>query len=250
MSVELFYSLMFFIFGLLLGSFYNVVGMRVPLKQSISYPSSHCTKCKTPLRWYELVPVFSYLGLGGKCRTCKIRISPMYPMIELLTGTTFLMIYNFFGLSIEAIFYVILSSMLIIITISDIKTMLIPDKILIAFGMILVPLSVIVVNVSILNQVVGLLIAFGINFLILVFTKGNGMGGGDIKLFMLLGFLLGVKMLITIFFLSAMVGLIVGVFVRIKSKTNMFPFGPSIAVATMISVFYGEKIVSFYFNFL
>lgn len=248
MSEDVFFLIFFFIFGLLMGSFYNVVGMRVPLKESIAFPNSHCPKCKNQLKWFDLVPVFSYIFLKGKCRKCKTVISPIYPTMELATGLLFMAVYSAFGMSLETGFYLVLISMLVVLTVSDLKTMLIPNKILMAFGIVLVPYSIFLMDISLKFQLLGLGVAFAINLLIILMTRGNGMGGGDMKLFMLLGFLVGVKVFVSIFFCSVLIGLVMGLLMKIKTKSNAFPFGPSIAAATLLNIFWSKEVIMIYTN--
>ena len=182
--------IMFFIYGLVFGSFFNVVGLRVPKGESIVKPPSHCTVCDRNLTVKDLVPVFSYVFLKGKCRGCGTKIHWMYPVMELATGLLFAFAYSQLGFSIELVVALLFISMLVIITVSDIAYMLIPDKILLFF---LVPLVVVRIF-SPLNpwwdSIVGAVIGFGILFLIAVLSKG-GMGGGDIKLFFVIGIVLG-----------------------------------------------------------
>ena len=113
MSLEIFYGIMIFIFGLVLGSFYNVVGYRLPNNMSIAFPASHCTNCNHKLKWYELIPVISYIFLRGRCTKCKERISIFYPFFELLTGILFLISYLIFGIYIKLVISLIFVSILI-----------------------------------------------------------------------------------------------------------------------------------------
>ena len=129
--MELYYTIVSFFFGIVLGSFYNVVGYRLPRGESLIYPSSHCTNCNHKLGILDLFPIFSYLFLGGKCRYCKEKISLFYPIFEFTTGVLFAISYKVFGASIDFFIAIILISTLLIIIISDYQTMIIPDKLLI-----------------------------------------------------------------------------------------------------------------------
>lgn len=248
MPFEWAFGIYLFIIGICSGSFYNVVGLRVPRGQSIVFPRSHCTKCDRTLQWYELVPVLSWLVLLGKCRKCKTKISPIYPIIEFITGVLFVLVYLEFGLTVETFFYILLSSLMVIISVSDIDTRLIPNKILGVFLVLLLPVTYFVEAIDWKSQVIGVILAFAINYLILLFSKGKGMGGGDIKLFMLLALVLGWKSFITLFFLSVVIGMFVGIYTKVRTKESEIPFGPSIALATIITIFYGQELLKWYLN--
>ena len=145
--MEIAYTVLFFIYGIVLGSFFNVVGLRVPKKESIVKPPSHCPKCKRRLTVVDLIPVFSYLFLRGKCHSCGTKISPIYVMTEFVTGMLFAFSYWYIGFSFELIVAILFVSLLMIIIVSDIAYMLIPDKVLLFFlpllvvGRILSPLE-------------------------------------------------------------------------------------------------------------
>ncbi|QFF99566.1 prepilin peptidase [Psychrobacillus glaciei] len=239
-----------FIYGLVFGSFFNVVGLRVPKGESIVKPPSHCTVCDRNLTLLDLVPVFSYLFLRGKCRGCGTKIHWMYPVMELATGVLFAFAFVQLGLSKELIVAILFISLLVIITVSDIAYMLIPDKILLFF---LIPL-IVARTLSPLtpwwDSIIGAIIGFGILFLIAVLSKG-GMGGGDIKLFFVIGIVLGVTQTLVTLFLASFIGAIIGVIslkIAKKGRKTPIPFGPSIAVAAVFSYFYGQAFVDWYVN--
>jgi leader peptidase (prepilin peptidase)/N-methyltransferase len=192
--------------------------------------------------------VLSWLVLLGKCRKCKTKISPIYPIIEFITGVLFVLVYLKFGLTVETFFYILLSSLMVIISVSDIDTRLIPNKILGVFLVLLLPVTYFVEAIDWKSQLIGVVLAFAINYLILLFSKGKGMGGGDIKLFMLLALVLGWKSFITLFFLSVVIGMFVGIYTKVRTKESEIPFGPSIALATIITIFYGQELLKWYLN--
>ncbi|WP_342577129.1 prepilin peptidase [Psychrobacillus sp. FSL K6-2843] len=248
--MEIVIAVLIFVYGLIFGSFYNVVGLRVPKGESIVRPPSHCTICNRNLTAKDLVPVFSYVFLKGKCRGCGTKIHWVYPVIELSTGLFFTFAYIQLGFTWELLVALLFISLLIIITVSDIAYMLIPDKILLFF---LIPL-VIGRFFSPLtpwwDSIVGAVIGFGILFLIAIVSKG-GMGGGDIKLFFVIGLVLGTTPTLVTLFLASIIGTVVGVITLRISKQGRktpIPFGPSIAVAAIISYFYAESIVDWYIN--
>ncbi|TQR14831.1 prepilin peptidase [Psychrobacillus soli] len=243
-------TVLFFIYGIVFGSFFNVVGLRVPKGESIVKPPSHCTICDRHLTAVDLVPVFSFLFLKGKCRGCGTKIHWMYPVMELATGLLFAFAYSQMGLSIELLVALLFISLLVIITVSDIAYMLIPDKILLFF---LVPL-IIVRIFSPLNpwwdSIVGAAMGFGVLFLIAMLSKG-GMGGGDIKLFFVIGVVLGVNDTLLTLFLASVIGTVIGIITLKKAKKGRktpIPFGPSIAIAAIVAYFYGNSLVDWYVN--
>ncbi|ALC89790.1 prepilin peptidase [Bacillus sp. FJAT-18017] len=249
METNLFIGIVF-IYGITLGSFYNVVGLRVPEGKSIVRPGSSCPNCGHKLRAWELVPVFSYVFQRGKCRGCESRISPVYPIMELLTGILFVLAPLLLGWSLELVIVWTLISLFIIITVSDIAYMLIPDKILIVFAgiflfeRILWPLS------PWWDSLVGGAAGFSLLLLISIISKG-GMGGGDIKLYALIGFVLGTKLVLLSFFLSTLFGAmfgIVGIFLKIVKRRQPIPFGPFIALGTLVAYFFGNELIKMYLN--
>lgn len=238
------------IIGLILGSFYNVVGLRVPLKESVVAPRSSCPKCKKVLTYIELIPVLSYIVQKGKCRSCQAPISPIYPFMEFMTGLLFSISPFIIGWRVELIFCYALISLLIIITVSDLAYMIIPDKILIFFTAVFLFLHLTLRDADWLNLLLGAMIGFGLLLLIAVVSKG-GMGGGDIKLFALLGFILGVKNVLLSFFFAVFLGAVIGLLLMalgIVEKKKPIPFGPFIAIGALLSYYFGESFLNWYFQ--
>ncbi|WP_180321051.1 prepilin peptidase [Peribacillus kribbensis] len=241
-----------FLTGLILGSFYNVVGLRVPLKMSIMHPRSACPYCKHVLSPLELIPVLSYVFQGGKCRSCKAPISPLYPGMELMTGLLFAISPLILGWTEELLVSWSLISLFVIIFITDIKYMVIPDKILLFFALnfllerIFIPLN------PWWDSIIGAASGLGIMLFISVASKG-GMGGGDVKLFGLLGFVMGIKLVLLSMFLSTLFGTVIGLLLmaagRVK-KGKPIPFGPFIFLGTLTAYFFGQNILAWYFRLL
>ncbi|PIC63855.1 prepilin peptidase [Sporosarcina sp. P13] len=241
-------GMFFFLYGITFGSFYNVVGLRVPLKESIVSPPSHCATCDRKLKAVDLVPLFSYVFLRGKCRGCKEKISAIYPLMELLTGVLFVCAYVYFGFRWELVVALLFISMLVILTVSDLKYMLIPNKILLPFGVAIFILRFVSPLTPWWDSLLGAVVGFGILFLIAVMSNG-GMGGGDIKLFFVIGLVLGTMQTLFTLFLASLIGAIVGMIFLKRTKQGRktpVPFGPSIAVAALIAYFYGSEIVGWY----
>lgn len=239
-----------FLFGITFGSFFNVVGLRVPLKESIVEPCSACPKCKHKLTPFELIPVLSYLIQRGKCRKCQARISPLYPIMEFLTGALFVVVPLALGWNAEIWVGWTLVSLFIIITVSDIKYMLIPDKILIFFAGIFLVERIFIPLSPWWDSILGAAIGFTL-LLVISFVSKGGMGGGDIKLYALLGFVLGTKLVLMSLFISTLLGALIGIIgigLGFFERKKPIPFGPFIAVGTLIAYFFGNTIFNAYLN--
>ena len=242
--------LLFFMYGIVFGSFFNVVGLRVPKKQSIVSPPSHCTSCKRKLGVLDLIPVFSYLLLKGKCRGCGSKISPVYPFMEFVTGGLFALSFYMLGFSVELIVALLFVSLLVIITVSDIAYMIIPNKVLLPFAVVLFGLRLVIPLEIWWDSILGAVVGFLILYLIAVVSKG-GMGGGDIKLFFVIGLVLGTTNTLVTLFLAALIGSIAGMIILKRSgqgRKTPVAFGPSIALAAVIAYFWGADFVGWYSN--
>lgn len=241
-----------FLLGLILGSFYNVVGIRTPLKKSIVNPRSACPTCGHQLRPYELIPVLSYILQKGKCRGCQSRISPIYPTMELLTGLLFATAPLVVGWSSELVLALTLISMFMIIIVSDIHYMIIPDKILIWFAGFFLLERIIWPLTPWWDSITGAVTGFVLLLVIALVSKG-GMGFGDVKLYALLGFVLGFKLVLMSFFLSTLYGAVIGglaLLFRIVKRRQPIPFGPFIAAGTLSAYYWGSEIIELYLRFL
>lgn len=244
--------------GLIIGSFLNVVIFRLPNGESIVFPPSHCQRCKKKLTPLELIPLFSYLFLKGRCKGCGEKISPRYPFIELLNGLLYLIIFYINGIALDTLFAFGLVSLLIVVTFIDLDHLLIPNKITASIlvwvvGQSLIQLLLNQSNLSdLLDRIYGLLIGGGLFLLIAIVTKG-AMGGGDIKLMGALGYYFGFAHTLGLIFFSFIIGgalSIILVSVKIKSRKDMIPFGPFICLAAMIMMVFGESIIDWYINLL
>ncbi|WP_019413861.1 A24 family peptidase [Paenisporosarcina sp. TG20] len=250
--MEILYTLYFFLYGLIFGSFFNVVGLRLPKDESIVSPPSRCTICDRRLTIKDLVPVLSFVFLKGKCRGCGTKIHWLYPVMELATGLLFAFAYWQLGFSLELVVAILFISMLVIITVSDLAYMLIPDKVLLFFGVLLIIARFLSPLDPWWDSVIGAAGGFGLLLLIAIVSKG-GMGGGDIKLFAVIGLVLGLIPTLLTLFIAAFIGSIVGVIHLRRSKQGRktpVPFGPSIALAAIIVYFYGSQMLDWYKNLL
>ncbi|NOU99034.1 prepilin peptidase [Paenibacillus planticolens] len=242
-----------FIVGLVLGSFFNVVALRVPAKQSVVKPPSACPKCGKQLKSRDLIPVISYLFARGKCRYCQTKVSIIYPLGELATGLLFLWVYVHFGITGEALVALAMVSLLVIITISDLTSMLIPNKILIVFFPVLVGLRLFFPgDQAWWSYVLGAVIGCGIIVLIAVLSRG-GMGMGDAKLLLVCGAVLGLSHIMVAFILACLIGSLIGgllLLLKITKRKQPIPFGPSLAAGILISYGYGTDMIKAYLTLL
>ncbi|WP_375535968.1 prepilin peptidase [Alteribacillus sp. HJP-4] len=235
--------------GLILGSFYNVVGMRLPAGESFIYPRSNCPKCGTALVAMELIPLFSYVLLKGKGKCCGTKLSPLYPLIEAATAGLFVGAWLLYGFSWEFLSAVLFLSLLVIITVTDIRYMRIPDKILLFFGVMLVLLRVSTDRLEPWwDMAAGTAAGFFLLLLIGVVSKG-GMGGGDIKLFAIIGLFFGWELTLVAFFLSVLLGAAAGLPGLVAGKVKRgvpIPFGPFIAAGSILTLFWGRALLDWY----
>lgn len=260
-----------FIFGSLVGSFLNVCIYRMPLGKSVVWPGSHCPKCEKRIPWYDNIPFISYILLGGRCRFCKQIISVIYLIIELLTAIMFVVLFNYYGLSYDLFFYIVLVSSLIVAAFVDIKHRIIPDEISIG-GIILgfllnsirgFSLKPFAYNLKpMLNSFLGIIIGGGIIYLTgilfdLVYFKllkkppiqgeTESMGGGDVKLLAMIGAFLGWQKALLTFFLAPFFGASFGIINLIVRKDHIIPYGPFLALAALLSLFWADKIIPLIF---
>jgi len=242
--------------GLIVGSFSNVCIYRIPRNESIIYPASHCPKCHSNISPKDNIPLLSYILLKGRCRNCKNKISLQYPVVELLSGLTYLIIYWIYGVSIQTLIYIIMSSALIVIAFIDLNQQIVPDVISLPGIVIGFILSFFVSYISFVDSILGIAVGGGIIFVIglagSVIFKKEAMGGGDVKLAAMVGAFLGWKYIIVSLFLGFFLGALAGIFLilsKIKSREDVIPFGPFIILGSFITLLWGEKIIAWYLGF-
>ncbi len=245
-----------FLIGLVIGSFSNVCIYRLPRNESVIFPASHCPACNQSIKWYDNIPLLSYLLLKGKCRYCQSRISAQYPLVEFLTGFIYLALFLFYGLQLKTLVYMLFCSALIIITFIDLKEQIIPDVISLPLLVIGFLLSIFIKNISPIDSLLGILSGGGTLLLVAIvgsyLFKKEAMGGGDIKLAAMIGAFLGWQLTLLSLFLGFFFGAIVGVVVLIKNKgknekSDSIPFGPFIALGSVLTLFFGKAILNWYF---
>ncbi|HQB12581.1 MAG TPA: prepilin peptidase [Candidatus Omnitrophota bacterium] len=246
-----------FMFGAIVGSFLNVCIHRMPRELSIVWPGSYCPKCKIPIPWYENIPILSYLILGGKCFRCKRPISFRYFFVELLTAVSWLLIWRMYGLSPEFAIAVVFVSAMIVVTLTDLETGLIPDLITIPgmlFGLVV---SVVSADAfpeglwyhKLFASAIGL--AGGGAVLMLTGWFGNlvfrkeSMGGGDIKLLAMTGAFIGIEKTLLVFMFSPFIALPFAIFYRFVKRQETIPYGPFLALMSVVFFFKGTEILNF-----
>lgn len=241
--------LVIFIYGIIIGSFLNVCIYRIPKKESIVKVRSHCMNCGYQLKWYDLVPLFSYLFLGGKCRKCGQKISVQYPLIEALNGGLYLLVYTVCGWSVETLLYCLMFSALLALSVIDIRTYEIPlgiNVFILALGLI----RVITDYANWFDYGIGLVSVSAFLYLIYWITKGRGIGGGDIKLMAACGLVLGWKEIILAFLLGCIIGSIVHLMrMKLTKADHVLAMGPYLSIGVMVAALWGEQMLQWYFRF-
>jgi leader peptidase (prepilin peptidase)/N-methyltransferase len=244
------------LFGLIAGSFLNVCIYRLPKGLSIVTPPSSCPNCGRKIRPWQNIPVISYLALRGRCGNCKTHISLRYPVVELLNGIFYVLIYLKFGMSAYSVYYMMFMSMLIVITYIDIDYQIIPDVITLPGIVLGLLVSIFILpDPHIYGGVLGIkgslagLLAGGLIFYAIAVASKGGMGGGDIKLMAMAGATLGWKSVLLTIFIGSFAGSVYGAALMVfkgKGRKTKIPFGPFLALGAAISLFYGREIIAFY----
>ena len=234
-----------FIIGIFLGSFFDCIANRLSRGESIIKPGSHCENCKHKLSWYELIPVFSFIFQRGRCRKCKIRLPFEYILVEILTGLLFTLSYIRYGISYTTLEMIIISSLVIVTIISDLKYMVILDEVLIPSGILLLIIKFL--NVGLHDTLFSLLYGV-ILFMVLLFIKVVGdkafkresLGWGDVKLSLIVGFSLGIELGLLYIFLSSVLALPYAIYTNVKHKDGMILFGPFMSLSLLIIFAYKD----------
>jgi len=258
---------MTFIFGLIVGSFLNVCIYRLPRSMSIIMPPSSCPACNTPIKPWENIPVLSYIFLRGKCRGCSGKISMRYPLVELLNAVFYLVVLKYFSIGWHLPFLFGFVSAIIVITFIDLDFQIIPDAITlpgIVVGVLGASLFIpdpfisrqLAFNqqtslvVGIINSLIGMLTGGGLFYLIAILSRG-GMGGGDIKMMAMVGAFMGWKAVLLTTFIGSLTGSVIGIFLMVfkgKGRKTKIPFGPFLACGSVVTLFFGGRILKWYFG--
>ncbi|MBW2176266.1 MAG: prepilin peptidase [Deltaproteobacteria bacterium] len=244
-----------FIFGLCIGSFLNVCIFRLPAGKSIVHPPSACPGCGVSIRFYDNIPVLSYIFLRGRCRNCSAPIAFRYVLVELLAGALAVCTYIRFDLSIEGAIYYAFIAALLVITFIDIDHRIIPDIISLSGIPLGLAASFFIPSLRPVDSIIGLLAGGGILYAVAwgygLITGKEGMGGGDIKLLAMIGAFIGWKGVLLTIFMASAIGTLAGVLVMLKTKKNMklaIPFGPFLAIGAIIYIFFGNELIIWYWN--
>ena len=246
----MFEIILVFVLGLVLGSFANVCIYRMPRNLSIVKPNSHCTNCNSFIKWYDNIPILSYIILKGKCRNCGSRISFIYPTIEFICGLLFLSMYFLLGFSYILIPFCLLVFCLLVITVIDFDFQIIPDEIsffLIILGLLVSPFNIVLGDTMlhrIINSFLGLLAGGGSLLLVAIVGKWifgkDAMGGGDIKIMAGVGAFIGWDKVLFSIFIACLLGSIVGICMILLKKIGKkqeIPFGPYLAISSFFVLF-------------
>ncbi|UOF90168.1 prepilin peptidase [Fodinisporobacter ferrooxydans] len=236
------------ILSLFIGSFLNVVALRIPKGESIVSPPSRCTSCGHRLGWLDLIPVLSFVFLRGRCRYCGDRVSPFYAVFELLALIGAWILYDHFGMNWEfpvGFFYI---CVLLVITITDLKYMRIPDKIVFPSMGAMLLLRLLIHPLPYWQYILGFF-AGGLLLLLIALVSRGGMGGGDVKLFAFIGLSIGLYQMLLGFFFACLLGSIFGlIFIRlgIYKRKSPIPFGPYIAMGCFVAYLWGTQLWEMY----
>lgn len=252
--MEVIFGVLVFLFGALVGSFLNVCIYRIPREESISFPPSHCGSCGYFLKPKDLVPIFSYLYLKGKCRYCGQKVSKQYPIIEFITGILFFMIFFKYGFSLELVKFIFLAALLVVVGTIDLKTQYIYTNTIIT-GLI-VAITIMAIEGHLINTyskipeyIIGGAITAGVLAIIVVTT--GAMGWGDVELMFIIGLFVGLKLSLLTLFLAIVIGGIGAVILlvtKIKNRGDSMAFGPFIAIGAITAILFGMEIINWYIS--
>ena len=250
MILDIYIMVLLFILGLVMGSFFSVVGTRVPKNESIVKPRSHCENCNHILKWYELIPIISYVIQRGRCTKCKTKLSLSYPLIELFNGFLFSLSYALYGFSYEMMAFIIISSILILVFVSDFKYMIILDEPLIIGSILILGMKLYFFGFDTFTRSIysGLIMFIFMLFIKLLGDKAfkrESLGGGDIKLVTFFGFVFGVRLSLASVVFGSFFAFPYAIYLSLSKKDREVPFGPFLIAALLIVFIYMEPIKEF-----
>lgn len=243
------------IMGAIVGSFLNVCIYRIPRGISIIFPPSHCPNCRYKIPYYYNIPIIGWFVIKGKCKNCNSKISILYPLIEALSAGNFFILYMKYRMSIDFIFLIIFTSMCLVLSFVDLKHFILPDVITIPMTILGLLYSLLIhkLKMSILGGIAGALILITLYFVYYLVKHQEGLGFGDVKMIAGIGTFLGLKLMLLTLFIAVISGTLVGIIIVIKKKYFKFdiplPFGTFLGFASLISLFYGNNIIFYYFYY-
>lgn len=248
--MDLFITIWLFILGAVFGSFLACMGYRIPNKIKTTYPSSFCSNCKKPLKWYMNVPIISYLYLGGKCYYCKQKIGFIYFLCEVIGAVLFALNYILFKFDLNFFLATIMTCVLIVTMVSDFEYYYISDRVLIISGMLIILVSFIFMDYvsafyRVLTGIIMFAVMYGIKILGNIMFKRESLGDGDIKLMGIIGLALGLMNSFVSLFFGALTGLIYSLFTLKKNKEGLIPFGPFLIIGSLIVIYLSKYITPY-----
>lgn len=240
--MEFIYYICFFVLGILLGSFYGVVGMRLPVNKSFVYGRSYCDDCHHELSVIDLIPLISYIMTGGKCRYCNKSIPIILPLIELASGILFMVSYYSYGISLDLLLALSMVSLFIIVLVSDLTYFIIPDEVILFFSIEFIIIQVFRLGfLSTLGHIGSGIFLFALMYLILIlgnyFLKKESMGGGDVKLMFLFGLVLDPLLGTLTIFLGSFIALPISIIIYYINRDKIIPFGPFLVISFLFMFF-------------
>lgn len=239
-----------FLLGTVIGSFLNVCILRIPAGESIVTGPSHCMSCGRRLRWYDMVPLFSWLALGGRCRACKAPVSPQYPLIEGANGALWVLVSACLGLTPDALLGCLMTSALLVLSVIDARTREIPPGTVI-FIAVLGGLRVFLRPASLVSAILGLAAVSGFLLLVLLITGGRGVGGGDVKLMAACGLFLGWQNILLAFLLGCVLGSCIHlVRMRAFGAGRELALGPYLSAGVFLALLWGQPLIHWYLGLL
>ena len=254
MQYELLLYVIIFLYGIVIGSFLNVLIYRLPLKENIATKSSHCMSCGHKLQWYDLVPLVSYMALGGRCRYCKTKISPQYPVIEAVNGVMYVIIFIVNGLNIISGLECLAFSMFLVITVIDERTQEIPFALNVVIGVLGI-IRILFDREYLLDYLIGFFCVSVFMLIILIIGRAvrgvDAFGGGDIKLMAAAGLFVGWKEVILAFFIGCILGAVIHTIrMKVCGKERVLAFGPYLCAGLTIAMLFGMNIINWYVSLL
>ncbi len=245
-TLKIILYIIIFIYGIIIGSFLNVCIYRIPKGENIAKVRSHCMNCGYQLKWYDLIPLFSYLCLGGKCRKCKMHIAVQYPLVEFANGILYLLVFAVNGFQISSFLYCLATSALMVLSVIDFRTFEIPFGINV-FIFVLGIIQVITDYENWMEYLIGFFTVSTFMWIVIWLTKGNGFGGGDMKLMAAAGLLLGWKRILLSFLIGCIIGSICHVIrMKITKEDHVLAFGPYLSIGIFLSMLWGETWIQWY----
>ena len=250
MREAIFFYISIFLFGIVIGSFMNVCIYRIPLKEDIVKTRSHCMSCGYQLKWYDLIPVFSFIFLKGRCRKCKAKLSIQYPLVETANGLAWVLVFLIRGVNIDSLLYCLLFSALIVLSVIDFRTYEIP----LGINIFILTLGLVRVATDYSNWLSYLIGFFCVSVFLTVLyyaTGGRAIGGGDIKLMAVCGLVLGWKLTVLSFFLGCIFGAVIHLIrMKVSGESHVLALGPYLSMGIVTAMLWGDQMINWYFQFL